>query len=76
VFCSLGLPSLEEFKKSILRPKIKAGREFVTQQRDFLAIYNTSRKIIRVVEITAMLDLSSFLPVCFDWDFVNFGLNL
>lgn len=33
-FHLLGLPSLEEFKKSILRPKIKAGREFVTQQRN------------------------------------------
>ncbi|KAA1113840.1 hypothetical protein PGTUg99_026504 [Puccinia graminis f. sp. tritici] len=28
VFHLLGLPNLEEFKKSILRPKIKAGREF------------------------------------------------
>ncbi|KAA1065110.1 hypothetical protein PGT21_025068 [Puccinia graminis f. sp. tritici] len=34
VFHLLGLPNLEEFKKSILRPKIKAGREFVTQQRN------------------------------------------
>jgi len=33
-FHLLGLPNLEEFKKSILRPKIKAGREFVTQQRN------------------------------------------
>lgn len=30
----LGLPNLEEFKKSLLKPKIKAGREFVTQQRN------------------------------------------
>ncbi|KAH9453195.1 hypothetical protein MJO29_012608 [Puccinia striiformis f. sp. tritici] len=33
-FHLLGLPNLEEFKKSVLRPKIKAGREFVTQQRN------------------------------------------
>ncbi|MBW0481798.1 hypothetical protein O181_021513 [Austropuccinia psidii MF-1] len=33
-FHLLGLPNLEEFKKSVLRPKIKAGRELVTQQRN------------------------------------------
>ncbi|KAI8450264.1 myosin type-2 heavy chain 2 [Phakopsora pachyrhizi] len=33
-FHLLGLPNLEEFKKSLLKPKIKAGREFVTQQRN------------------------------------------
>jgi len=61
VFCLLGLPSLEEFRKSILRPKIKAGRKFVTQPRNFFAIYNASRKTLRVVKITAVLELKRLI---------------